>query len=78
MGLVTAAAPNPLQQTWAHTATHRNMGNRQQLAHTLDTEKNNLKNQQCFMPNVSVLYFIVSIMNNQDVNERCDKGNSIT
>lgn len=24
------STPNPLHQTWAHTATHRNMGNRQQ------------------------------------------------
>lgn len=62
---------NPLHQTWAHTATYRNMGNRQRcnsLAHILATVKN-IPNTST--ANVSVLYLIVLIMDNQEVNERC-------
>lgn len=54
------STPNPLHQTWAHTATYRNMGNRQRcnsLAHILATVKNNSKYQhsKCFSP---VLYCV--------------------
>lgn len=54
------STPNPLHQTWAHTATHRTMGNRQHcnsLAHILATIKNNSEYHRgkCYSP---VLYCV--------------------